>query len=89
MKIIKMAIFYPMFWVRGLFLFIEKFVASLFLLAAIFIGVLSAAAEEGDIAWGKVFIYGICSFMIFMLCQFYDQILLKLNPTGNDLTLYQ
>jgi hypothetical protein len=31
----------------------------------------------------------IISFIVFMICQLYDFILLKINPTNLDLTLYQ
>lgn len=39
--------------------------------------------------WYASVVLGVLGFATFLLRQFYDQLLLKLNPTGNNLTLYQ
>jgi hypothetical protein len=80
-KILKSVIFYPMLWLRGLFLRVGKFISGLFLLGLI-LGLLFRAPI------GYLIGCGIFSLGSFLLTFFYDQILLKLNPTGNTLTLF-
>lgn len=80
-KILKSVIFYPMLWLRGIFLSIGKFISGLFLLGLI-LGLLFRAPI------GYLIGCGIFSFGSFLLTFFYDQILLKLNPTDTTLILF-
>ena len=80
-KLLKSLIFYPMLWLRGLFLGVGKFISGFFLLGLI-LGFLFHAHI------GYLIGCGILSFGAFLLTFFYDQILLKLNPTGTTLTLF-
>lgn len=86
MNILKSIIFYPMMWLRGIFLLVGKVLQGLFLLGAIFI---LFAGQGHDYFWTLFLTFSGFSFFFFLLTQFYDQILLKLNPTGNDLFLIQ
>ncbi|WP_150467204.1 hypothetical protein [Francisella sp. SYW-9] len=80
-KIIMSIIFYLMMFFRKPFLLIGKFIGGIF-----FIGFLIAIFSGPT---KMVFIFLIFSFIFFMLCYFYDMILLKINPTRNDLYLSQ
>ena len=39
--------------------------------------------------WYASVTLGVLGFATFLLRQFYDQLLLRLNPTGHNLTLHQ
>lgn len=79
-KAIISLIFYPMLWLRGLFQRIGNFLSGFFLLGLI-LGLFLHAPI------GFLIGCGVFSFGFFLLTHFYDQILLKLNPTGNVLIL--
>lgn len=79
---IKGIIFYPMFWLRGIFLLVGKLLGGFLLLGGIFEYFIGAPT----IIWSMTLTF---SFLIFILRQTYDTILLKLNPTGRDLILFQ
>ena len=83
MKLICSTIFYIMMWLRGIANFILMMFAGLSLLGGIVF-----AFSQGLFSFMSLFGFGM-SFALFMLREFYDQILLKLNPTGNDLILYK
>ena len=83
MIILKSIIFYPMLFFRRLFMIIAKFFGIIFFLAFL----LSFAVDW--IHWEAKIITISVSFSFFLLRQFYDSILLKLNPTKSQLTLYQ
>jgi len=82
LKIIKSLAFYPLLWLRGLFLLISNFLTGMLLLGAIVCWVIGGEKVV-------VFMLLAHSFAIFLLAHFYDRLLLWLNPTGCDLTLYQ
>jgi hypothetical protein len=86
MNILKSIIFYPMMWLRGIFLLVGKVLQGFFLLGALLI---LFAGRGQDYFWPMLLMCSGFSFFFFLLTQFYDQILLKLNPTGNDLFLIQ
>lgn len=86
MKVLKSLIFYPMMWLRGIFLLAGKVLQVIFLLGAILI---LFAGQGHDYFWTMLLTFSGFSFFFFLLTHFYDQILLKLNPTGNDLLLMQ
>lgn len=79
---LRIIIFYPMMWLRGLFLWASNVIGGLF-----FIGGLIFLLGGFD-KWIALMYFGL-SFGIFVLKLTYDQILLRLNPTGHDLVLFQ
>lgn len=83
MKILKAIVFYPLFYLRGLFHRAGAFIGGAALLACL----VSLFVEAAP--WHFTVTTGLLGFGTFLLRQFYDQLLLKLNPTGNSLTLYQ
>jgi hypothetical protein len=80
-KIIISTIFYLMMFFRKPFLIVGKFIGGIFFLGFL-IAIFSGATQ-------MIFACLIISFVFFMLCYFYDTLLLKLNPTNNDLYLSQ
>lgn len=80
-KILKSIVFYPLLWLRGIFKGISKFISGAFLLLFI----ISLFIKQMGLTVKIIFAF--FSFIFFMLAFFYDQILLKLNPTGNVLIL--
>ena len=86
MSLLKSIIFYPMMWLRVPFLMLGKFLAGIFLLGGILFLFIGSGVEG---ATGLIVTCFVLSFVFFLLNIFYDQILLKLNPTGNDLFLKQ
>lgn len=71
-----------MLWLRGLLKLGLKIVGVFSLLSAIVFLFLGQDAPTAMIVMAAVF-----SFFAFLIGQLYDQILLKLNPTGNVLFL--
>lgn len=86
MTVLKSVIFYPMMWLRVPFLMVGKFLAGILLIGGLVFLLLGGGAEGANSI--IIFSFGM-SFLFFLLTIFYDQILLKLNPTGNDLFLKQ
>jgi len=82
-KILKSIIFYPMLWLRGLFKLGFKIISVLSLI----VGVILLLMGSEEIGRNPMIFSFIGSFVFFIIGMLYDQILLKLNPTGNDLTL--
>lgn len=83
MKLLKAALFYVLFYLRGLFMLAGRLLGGLLLLLCI------VSLFIKSYPWYASVVLGVLGFATFLLRQFYDQLLLKLNPTGNDLTLYQ
>jgi len=88
MKILKGIIFYPMLYLRGLLVSASKILSRFFLLGS-FIFLVVFLCGGGNITIKAAMFFGFFGFIIFMLGHFYDRILLKINPTGNELTLLQ
>ena len=86
MRILKAIIFYPMLWLRGIFLLVGRLIGGLFFLGFIIFMCAKLLGVE-YVSWWDVGLFGLFSFVIFLLLQFYDQILLWLNPTDNILIL--
>lgn len=83
MRFLKALAFYPLLYLRGLFHLAGAFIGGM----ALIVCVVSLFIESAP--WHLTVEAGVIGFAIFLLRQFYDQLLLKLNPTGNNLTLYQ
>lgn len=83
MKFLKAALFYVLFYLRGLFMLAGRLLGGLFLLLCI------VSLFIKSYPWYASVALGVLGFATFLLRQFYDQLLLKLNPTGSGLTLYQ
>jgi len=88
MNFLKAIIFYPMMWLRKIFLAIGKMLSVLFFVMAIFVLVVGLNGEDG-VHWSLLLPVTFLSFSSFLLTQFYDQVLIRLNPTGQDLYLMQ
>lgn len=82
-KILKSIIFYPMLWLRGLFKLGFKIISVIFLLG----GIIFLIIGSEEMGMENIILAFVGSFVFFIIGMLYDQILLKLNPTGNDLTL--
>jgi hypothetical protein len=89
MNFLKALLFYPMFWLRGLILAIGRILSGLLLFVSIVIVIIKINSDTNDMSWMTALMPAIMGFSIFMLMEFYDQILLKLNPTNNELILYK
>ncbi|RNA65314.1 hypothetical protein CR163_008835 [Prosthecochloris sp. ZM_2] len=83
---LKSILFYPMMWLRGVFLLVGKILQGFFLLGLILVLFI---AQGQEYFWTLVLMFAGGSFSFFLLTHFYDQILLRLNPTGKDLILVQ
>lgn len=88
MRFLKAIIFYPLLWLRGIFMLIGKIIGGLILLSFIICvaGKLLGMLPD-EASWWDVGFIGLVSFVIFLLLEFYDQILLKHNPTDTALIL--
>lgn len=83
MKIIKSIIFYPMLWMRGVFITFGKIVSSIMLLGFI----ASLFIKEWPLSITLTYLgFGLG---VFILMQYYDRIFLKLNPNDSTLILEQ
>ena len=80
MKIIYASIFYFMLYLRKPFFMCAKFLSFLVLLSALALLFFMHSYLSGSTLLAV-------SFVTFLLRQFYDQILLKINPTNNALIL--
>ncbi len=83
-KLLRSTIFYPLFWLRKPFLLVGKVFGGFFFVGAVLVLFLVRGEEQ---FWSMFLTCTIMSFVFFMMNQFYDQILLKLNPTGSVLVL--
>ncbi len=81
MKILQSLLFYPLLWLRGLFIRVGRILAGLLLLGTVLSLFFGGVPVKATIAWA------VMSFALFMLCHFYDVVLIKLNPTDNILLL--
>lgn len=83
MNILKALIFYPMMFVRGLFMSISNFIGVILMLFFFVTCIFDL------LPWtARLLALGL-AFVLFLLRYFYDIILLKLNPNNVDLSLYQ
>lgn len=86
MNIIKSLIFYPMLWLRTPVIMLGKIVGGLLFLGAVMVFFME---QDKEGYWTMQLTFVGLSFFFFMLNQFYDHILLKLNPTDSELFLSQ
>lgn len=86
MKTIKSILFYPLMWLRKPFLICGKLLGALFFIGGIIVFLGREGQDGATSAYLQMF--GL-SFFFFILNIFYDQILLKLNPTDTVLILNQ
>lgn len=89
MKVIKSLLFYPLLWLRGLFLRIGNIVSGMCLVVFLILVVLKLATPVNTFEWYKVVGFAVAGVGMTMLTAMYDHILLKLNPTDDELTLYR
>lgn len=78
--------FYPLLWLRGVVVLIGKVVSGFFLIGSLLVGGLKVAGELDVSVWIVAF-YGAAGVVVFSLTEIYDQVLLRLNPTGCELIL--
>lgn len=83
MRIIKAIIFYPLFYLRRFILTLLRALCGLTFFATLIFAIID------EIPNGMAVFTGIISFGSFLLCQLYDYILLRLNPTDDELILLQ
>ncbi|MGA9628423.1 MAG: hypothetical protein WBQ42_00025 [Candidatus Rickettsiella isopodorum] len=83
MTIFKAVLFYPMLFVRKPFIVVSKFFGILLTF------VFAMTTILGALPWTARFLMLGLAFALFLLRHFYDVILLKLNPSNIDLSLYQ
>lgn len=81
MNILKGIIFYPLLWLRWILIKVGRLLAGLLLFAALLSFFMGDVPTKISAAWA------VMSFMLFMLCHFYDWALVKLNPTDHVLML--
>lgn len=79
-------IFYLMLWIRPIFIRIGKLIGG-FLMLVFIMGLIQLFTLPNNIGWTRTIGIGVTSFIVFMLTESYDNILLRLNPTGNSLFL--
>jgi len=86
MRLLKTVLFYALLWLRGVVLLVGKVLSGGCLLGFLLVGGFKLAGEL-DVRWWIVAFYGVAGLAVFTLVEFYDQLLLRLNPTGCDLIL--
>lgn len=77
---LRSLLFYPLLFLRGIFLNVSKFLIGLTFLAFITTLLFKAPSK-------MTIIFISISFSLFLLSFFYDLLLIKLNPTKTELTL--
>ena len=87
MNFLKSIVFYPLLWLRKLFVAVGNFLAALFLILILFLIFAGDPTKENHMR--SILFSGGMSFFFFMLTHFYDRLLLVLNPTGRHLDLEQ
>lgn len=75
-----------MLWIRPIFIRIGKLIGG-FLMLVFIMGLIQLFAFPTNIGWPRTIGIGVTSFIIFMLTEYYDNILLRINPTSNGLIL--
>ena len=80
-NVLKGIVFYPLLWLRGIVIKVGRLLAGLLLFAALL------SLWVGDIPTKISIAWAVMSFALFLLCHFYDWVLIKLNPTDNILIL--
>ena len=79
----KAILFYPMLFVRKLFIGVSKFIGIILILFFL------VTLTFDGVSWtARLLVLGL-AFTLFLLRHFYDIILLKLNPTNTELMLQQ
>lgn len=85
MRFLKAILFYPLLMIRRIVLAVGKVLGGLCVVG----GILGWIIDKGSIHWGMNLTMVLLGLGLFVLSQLYDQLLLKLNPTGRDLILFQ
>ncbi|MCG9708713.1 hypothetical protein L1D46_07825 [Pseudoalteromonas sp. Isolate3] len=68
---------------------IGKVISVICLLSSVLMIILKMTEQFSTIEWLQIVPTAAIGFGMFMLMEFYDQILLKLNPTDSELILYK
>jgi hypothetical protein len=89
MKFLAFAVFYPLLWLRSIFVGLGKLIGGVFTLIFVVLLAIKILDSTTPVPWLAVVLSGVLGFGSFLLLEFYDNILLRLNPTGNDLALYK
>lgn len=84
-RAVKSLFFYPMLFLRGIFLSVGNLISGLSCTISIVL-LIAHMAHDKETLGAFIGFFG-ASFFFFMLNQFYDQVLLKLNPTDNVIIL--
>jgi hypothetical protein len=87
---VRSIIFYPMLWVRPLFLYFSKLIGWGFTASSLMVAIVTITTRHfSSYALIETLLLGFLGFGTFMLRQKYDSILLNINPTDHELHLWQ
>jgi hypothetical protein len=90
MRFLVPVVFYPMLWLRPLLMFVAKVLGWLSVLGSVGSGCFNLSSRDVPLeVWGAVFTMAGLAFGLFLLREFYDRILFRLNPTGQTLILFK
>ena len=87
MKYLAAVIFFPLLWLRGFVIAVGSAISGLCTISGIIAAGVAAFTQYHcwAIAGGLI----LAGFLCFMFLQFYDSILVRLNPTGRTFLFYQ
>ncbi|HYF62189.1 MAG TPA: hypothetical protein VD886_05200 [Herpetosiphonaceae bacterium] len=89
MKKIAAVLYYVMLWCRPVFMIFSRLIQFFFTAWFLLILVTNLLVDDSPTSWWTIAFSGGLAFGVFMLRERYDQILLRLNPTDNDLILFK
>jgi hypothetical protein len=86
-KYLAAVIFFPLLWLRGFVIAVGRAISGLCTISGIIAAGVAALTRYHcwAIAGGPI----LAGFLGFMFLQFYDSILVRLNPTGRTFLFYQ
>jgi hypothetical protein len=84
-KDLRGLVFYPLLWLRGLFVVLSRVLSVLGMLAAVAVGTVSLLSHQN--LWPLAGICAASSVLAFLLLELYDTVLLRLNPTARKRTI--
>ena len=84
--VLRCIVFYPMMVLRGILQWALRIVGGICILLGV---ILFIAAANDSISWSPGIAFLILGGAAQLLAVVYDKILLRLNPTGQDLVLFR
>ncbi len=89
MLLLRKILYYTMLWLRPVFVIVSRWIQYLLTGAFGLLLALNLLVDDFHTSWWVVGVWGGLAFGIFMLREFYDVLLLKLNPTDVDIILFK